>query len=33
MRLDCLIELLQGYLGVTGDDGDVLAKGDNAGDL
>jgi hypothetical protein len=33
MRLDRLIELLQGYLGVTGDGGNVLAKGDDAGDL
>jgi hypothetical protein len=33
MRLDQLIELLQDCLGVTGDNGDVLAKGDDAGDL
>jgi hypothetical protein len=33
MRLDRLIESLQDYLGVTGDGGDILAKGDDAGDL
>jgi hypothetical protein len=33
MRLDRLIELLQDCLGVTGDDGDVLAKGDDADNL
>jgi hypothetical protein len=32
MRLDRLIELLQECLGVTGDGGNVLAKGDDAGD-
>jgi hypothetical protein len=33
MRLDRLIELLQDCLGVASDGGDVLAKGDDAGDL
>jgi hypothetical protein len=33
MRLDHLIELIQGRLGVTSDSGDFLATGDDAGDL
>jgi hypothetical protein len=33
MRLDRLIELLQDCLGVTGDGGDLQAKGDDVGDL
>jgi hypothetical protein len=33
MRLDRLIELLQDCLGVTGDSGDILAKGDGVGNL
>jgi hypothetical protein len=33
MRLDHLIELLHDCLGVTGDGGDVLAKGDDTDDL
>jgi hypothetical protein len=31
MRFDHLIELLQDCLGVTGDDDDILAKGDDVG--
>jgi hypothetical protein len=33
MRLDCLIELLQDCLGVTGDGDDILAKDNDTDDL